>query len=58
MRENRTSGSEGRESDLNRTPLPLSVINGRWPMLNRLQTRDIKARERGKFTCFLAHESG
>ena len=34
MREIRTHGSEGRESDLNRTSLPLSVINGRWPMLD------------------------
>ena len=34
MREIRTHGSEGRESDLNRTSLPLLVINGRWPMLD------------------------
>ena len=31
MRENRTSGSEERESDLNRTSLPLSVTGGLRP---------------------------
>ena len=40
----RTHGSEGRESDLNRTSLPLSVINGRWPILDAVRIADKRAR--------------